>query len=500
MASRNLAQTKHLQLSARLQTLVKHANDCIIILDENNRIIDANDRCQSTYGYTSKEMLSLSACDLFANLEDAELQALRQRQSSDRHLRYVALHRRRDGSTFHAETSLVVMEIGGIRRTQQIIRDISERILSEQKLLQSNQIILKAAERVSDLYENAPCGYHSLGANGLFLRINNTELDWLGYSRAELIQKVRIQDLLEPDCAARLNQAYRNVKRDGRTKDLDLELICKDGKRLPVLVTTNFIRDAESSIVTTRSTVVNLTERVRMEKERLEYSLRMDNLSRRLVSSQESSKRQLAAALHDQTSPNLAATEMNLHVISKMLSSHKSPEISAILDDTFALLADTTMSIRDICAELRPSLLDYAGLAAALEGYASQFVRRTGIPVRLRCSDAAKLDYDKQSLLFRIAQEAMTNCAKHARATQIDVELNQVDGQTVLTVSDDGKGFNPELLGKNGAEVGMGVLNMREISEFVGGQLHIETAPGQGTTIRVELARSNIPMEQGEIA
>jgi signal transduction histidine kinase len=80
------------------------------------------------------------------------------------------------------------------------------------------------------------------------------------------------------------------------------------------------------------------------------------------------------------------------------------------------------------------------------------------------------------------------------------VDLDHVDGYTVLTVSDDGKGFHPELLGKNGAEVGMGILNMREISEFIGGRLHIETSPGQGTTIRVELARSNIAMDQGELA
>ena len=498
---RNRAQAEHLKVSSRMETLVKHANDCIIMLDENHRIIDVNDRALSTYGYTSEEMLALSGADLFARPEEEQVHALRLRQAFEGQLLYVSEHRRKDGSTFPVETSLVAMDVGGARRTQKIIRDISERVSNEQKLLQSNQTIRKAAEEIEDLYQNAPCGYHSLDANGVFVRINQTELNWLGYTREELIGKIRLQDLLDPDHVERFCRDYLSLIKQGEINNFDLELVCKDGRRLPVLVTATAVRDKDGSILTIRSTLHNMTERIKMENERLEFSMRLDNLSRRLVSSQEASKRQLSAVLHDQTSPNLAAIEINLNVISRLLASHQSPEVSAILDDIAALLNDTTMSIREICSELRPSLLDYAGLMPALEGYASQFSRRTGMPVRIGCNDpSARLDPDTQSLLFRIAQEAMTNCAKHAQATLIEVELNHADGETVLTVADNGKGFNAELLGKNGADVGMGILNMREISEFIGGRLHIETAPGQGTIIRVEFARSNIAMDQGELA
>jgi len=372
-----------------------------------------------------------------------------------------------------------------IRGTAQ---DITERKRYEQKLQHANQAILEFAKEVEDLYQNAPCGYHSLDAQGVFQRINETELKWLGYSRDELIGKKSLKDLLIPEHFQRFDETFPRLIEQGEINDLEMELISKEGRKLPVLVNATSISDKQGRFLMTRSTLYNMTERRKMETERLEYSKRLEELSRRLVSSQETGRRELSAALHDQTSPNLSAIEINLNVIARQLQAEKSPEMAAILDDTFALLHDTTMSIREICSELRPSLLDYAGLIPALEGYANQFSRRTGTKVQLHCNEmAVKLAPDKESMLFRIIQEAMTNCAKHSGATSINVTLNQSDESTVLTIRDNGVGFVPELLGKNGQRIGQGVLNMREISEFIGGRFRIESSLGKGTLISVEL-------------
>ena len=303
-----------------------------------------------------------------------------------------------------------------------------------------------------------------------------------------MIGKLRLQDLLIPEQARRFDQTLAQLMASGEINDVELDLLCKDGRKLPVLANSTAIRDGQGHFLMSRSTLYNMTERQKMETERHDYSRRLEQLSRRLVSAQETGRRELSAALHDQTSPNLSAIEINLNVISRLLLANQSPEVVAILDDTFALLKDTTMSIRDVCAELRPSLLDYAGLLPALEEYASQYSRRTGTSVRIQCSDCAtRLAPDKESMLFRIVQEAMTNCAKHARASSIDVALNQSGGSLVLTIADNGIGFNPEQLGKNGKKIGLGVLNMREISEFIGGRFTLESAPGRGTSISVEL-------------
>jgi len=303
-----------------------------------------------------------------------------------------------------------------------------------------------------------------------------------------LIGKKNLQDLLVPDSIRRFQRTFPRLKDRGEIHDVELELLCKDGKRLPVLVNATTICDEQGRFLMTRSTLYDMTERRKMENERLEYSRRLASLSRRLVSTQEKGRRDLSTALHDQTSPNLAAIDINLSLLGKLFPRERSPELTDLLDDTCALLRDTTMSIREICAELRPSLLDYAGLVPALEGYAQQFAKRTGTAVRVNCTNPAqRLTPDKESLLFRVVQEAMTNCAKHASATSIDVDLKHDDGATILTIADDGIGFNPDQIGKSGDKIGLGVINMREISEFIGGKFTINSRPGKGTSISVEL-------------
>lgn len=222
--------------------------------------------------------------------------------------------------------------------------------------------------------------------------------------------------------------------------------------------------------------------------ERRQGEARMEELSRHLVVVQESARRRLSGELHDRTSPNLAAIGVNLDIIAATLLEGQSPMLSARLDDIRALTEDTTASIREICSDLRPPVLDNAGLAAALESYVKQFQRRTGIMVRFDCiHPAVRLPPALESVLFRIVQEALTNCAKHSRARTITVALD-LDGLPItLNICDDGTGFDPDLLGKTTHTSGLGILTMREMAEFSGGNFSLESAPGKGTRIRVDI-------------
>lgn len=221
--------------------------------------------------------------------------------------------------------------------------------------------------------------------------------------------------------------------------------------------------------------------------ERKQAERRMEELSRHLVVVQESARRRLSGELHDRTSPNLAAIEVNLDTIATLLAG-QSPILLARLEDVRALIEDTTASIREICSDLRPPVLDYAGLRAALESYIKQFQRRTGIVVDFRCTErAARPSPALESVLFRIVQEALTNAAKHARAANVVVTLDLERDPASLTVKDDGIGFDPDALGATTHTSGLGILTMREMSEFSGGRFTLESAPGSGTRITVEL-------------
>jgi signal transduction histidine kinase len=198
---------------------------------------------------------------------------------------------------------------------------------------------------------------------------------------------------------------------------------------------------------------------------------------------QEAERRQLSAELHDRTSPQLAAIQINLRMLGNVLGAGETEDVRALLDDTVHLIADTTASIREISSNLRPTVLDDGGLLPAIAAYAQQFTQRTGMSVQLSTEEATStLTPAVQSSLFRIVQEALTNCAKHARARNITIRLSTYDAHAIsLTITDDGIGFDVE----RRSTPGLGLLTMRERAEFIGGRFSLESKPGEGTQIFV---------------
>jgi PAS domain S-box-containing protein len=126
----------------------------------------------------------------------------------------------------------------------------------------------RQAATVEDLYENAPCGYHSLGPDGTVLRMNATELRWLGYARDELVGRKRFKELLASESVARFEEAFPRFLATGAIRDLELELLCRDGGRIPVIVSASAVRDEAGAFVMSRSTVFDVSDRRRAETER----------------------------------------------------------------------------------------------------------------------------------------------------------------------------------------------------------------------------------------
>lgn len=367
------------------------------------------------------------------------------------------------------------------------VQDVTEHKLNEARLGKMANRLAQVAREYEDLYQNAPCGYHSIDTDGVFQRINETELRWLGYARNEVIGRMRYIDLLDAPSRAAFAAHFDRFVEAGDVRDLEQNLICRDGSLLPVLINATAIRDESGRLLMSRTTAYNMSERRKIEHEREEYARRLAHLSRHLVNMQEEERRRLSASLHDRTSPNLAAISLNLSTIAIAGAGRLPPELAEHLEDIRALVDDTTASIREISADLRPPLLDYAGLVAALESYLYQYSKRTGTTTRFAADLPERPPFEVESLLFRIVQEALTNCAKHARASLIEVGLRQDGERIVLDIRDDGAGFDPASLGHNGNKPGLGMLNMREMTEFAGGRFSLEAKPGEGTAIRVEI-------------
>jgi two-component system sensor histidine kinase UhpB len=213
----------------------------------------------------------------------------------------------------------------------------------------------------------------------------------------------------------------------------------------------------------------------------------LEALSRRLVELQEFERKELARELHDRVGQSLTALNINLNIIGSALPSQASDELRARLADSEALLESTTAVIGNVMAELHPPMLDDQGLMLALEWYARQFSARTGISVTVRGLDSSQRPAPKMEIaLFRIAQEALNNVAKHAEAGQVEITLSRVDREYVMTVQDDGIGFDAaeERAGRRPA---LGMITMRERSLAVGGRLEVRTLARGGARVTVRV-------------
>jgi len=184
----------------------------------------------------------------------------------------------------------------------------------------------------------------------------------------------------------------------------------------------------------------------------------------------------------------LTALNINLNIIKGRLAPAPDAVIRSRLEDSLKLVEATVDNTRRVIADLRPAVLDDYGLAAALRWYAELFSERTGVAVRVFGQDPRpRLASTVEATLFRIAQESLTNVAKHAAAREARVLLESREGRFFLSVVDDGRGFDAARLRCPNNSHGWGLMIMRERADADGGELHVESSPGQGTRVVIEM-------------
>jgi two-component system sensor histidine kinase UhpB len=228
-----------------------------------------------------------------------------------------------------------------------------------------------------------------------------------------------------------------------------------------------------------------LFESVRQQREQLRA------LTARLAEAEEAERQRVARDLHDLVGQNLNALGINLNLLRKHMPEATTELVRSRLDDSLALVQETSASIRHVMDNLRPPMLDDFGLVATLHWYGARFASRTGVAVTVQGREPTpRLAAPVENALFRIVQEGLTNVAKHARATQVTVTVAADDGGARLVVADDGVGFDPAHLGPPDGRRGWGLMTMVERAVAVGGRCRIESQPRQGTRVIVEVADS----------
>ena len=347
----------------------------------------------------------------------------------------------------------------------------------------------KAAVDPHDLYENAPCGYHSVGSDGTILRMNRTELTWLGFTHDELVGAKKFADIVSARGHGAYKRAILSLSAGQDVAEIETELARKDGSLFDAFLRMGVVRDSHGTILHTRATVIDITARKRADTEARIHAGRMQDISLRVVEIQETERRNLSAELHDRLGPDLAAINLNLHIIKDKLSAESAAKVGSRLDDSIALMDRTVAAVRDVAGALRPLVLDDFGLAATLKSYGEQFAARTGIRVLVEAKDPVpRLHEDAEMALFRVSQEALTNVLKHAKAAMVRLTL-AVDAESLsLTITDDGCGFDADSV-SDPVGKGLGLLIMQERLRAVEGSLRVESRPGAGTSVIARVRR-----------
>jgi signal transduction histidine kinase len=203
---------------------------------------------------------------------------------------------------------------------------------------------------------------------------------------------------------------------------------------------------------------------------------------------QESERRSLSRELHDAVGQELTALSLNLTIIDGALPGDTRQKVRERLEDSQELLEETTRHLRNIMVTLRPPGLDELGLLAALKEHVSQVARRCEVSLTVTgIEPQPRLAPTEEIALFRIAQEALNNIVKHARAKECSICLRQNGHSIELSITDDGVGFDTARKPIMGG-YGMGTTTMRERAEAIGASLRLQSAPGQGTRVAVELS------------
>jgi two-component system sensor histidine kinase UhpB len=362
--------------------------------------------------------------------------------------------------------------------------------------LKSEEALRKSEEKYRAITENIPVTLYSAlpdeHSTNLFVTRRLEELT--GYPAKSFLDNPKLWvNIIHPEDKDRVWQAIEKHRQQRNQLEIEYRIVMPDQSIKWVRDKATPALDAEGVITRIDGFMEDITEQKKAEedRERLLKKVRagqrhLQALSRRLAEVQELERRNLVRKLHDEVGQNMTALSINLNIINSQLPVESSEKISFRVNDSMKLIEETVGRIRDVMAELRPPVLDDYGLMATLNWYSKQFSERTGIATVTEGDDLVpRLPSATETAFYRIAQEALTNVAKHAKAKQVSITLKTIDGKVSLTIIDDGIGFDHEA-----QQSDWGFLNMKERAQAIGGELIIESAPGRGTKVIAEVPRN----------
>jgi PAS domain S-box-containing protein len=425
------------------------------------------------YGFSRDEFLQMTIADIRPSSERPQLLEAYARNRNAPSYRKRCWHQSKSGEVFQVEVSTRAVSFKGRAARFVVGVDMSEHLRLEEELFDSRQ-------RLQALFDNAVDAILLANDQGEYVDANAAACALLCCNRDEIL-KLHVWDLAADGSPShmrdgwtsflkegRMSGGYRLRARDGSTRDVEMRSVANvlPGLHLATL------RD-----VTTETTIRRETqERLRESHEQLR------RVAARARARREEDRTRVARELHDQLGQALAALKIDLHWVGQQ-TSLRHDELTEKVEHMIRLVDDTISRVRRISSELRPPVLDKLGLLAAVEWEAEEFTRRTRIRTLVRTSvEDVGLDRGRSTAVFRILQEALTNVATHAAASNVRISVSVTGARLRIAVSDDGRGIAAD---QEQGGLAIGILGMRERASLLGGAVAVRRGRRRGTVVTI---------------
>ena len=371
----------------------------------------------------------------------------------------------------------------------------------------------ESQERFRAILSQATAGIVRKSTDGTLLFVNDEFCRMVGYTSSELVLEGKTcWELTHPDDLEENQRLFDRMLRDGSPFQMERRLIRRDGSILWSNLSVAPVMDASGNPVSAVGVEVDITARKQAEESLRQLNLELESrvemrtaelqtmnkvlhesrrrlqvLSQRLVQVQEEERRSLARELHDRVGQSLIALNLNLTIIQAELPKGYTEQLATRLADSIQLVTEVITLVRDVMSNLRPTILDDYGLESALQTYVDEFQARYDILVKFekRTPPIPRLESSIEITLLRISQEALTNIARHAQASQARLALQLDEKRVYLTIEDNGIGIPSSEGAKRPRSHGLKIIQER--AEALEGTLKIRSTPGQGTKIEVAI-------------
>ena len=472
-----------------MQRWLELANVLIVVFKSDGTVDQLNAYAEKEIGYARDEVIGQNWFELVA---DGQIPEGFQRVFDERVVESLNIsslvNRSGEERVIEWRNTLIFDDNQKIEGMLSVGVDITDRHFAVQNFASAESTFRSVFENASQAMlvgavSTNPGARRRLTANTALLRmLDYTSVEIDGMSVSDLIHA---QDLIEE---RRL--LHEMLRGDRESYRLEMRMRHKNGDYLWTRVTVLAVRSDP-----TRALMVIFVEDITPRRQALEAldetSRELRLLETRLAETQEEERQRIARELHDQVSQDLTSLSINLQLARADIDpSNKSARER--LDSAVDLISETAGHIRDLTSELRPPLLQDAGLKAALSWHVRRFGQQTGLDVRVEGDEpSVRLPGGTELALFRIIQEALTNVAKHAEASSVDIKLVEQPGILELSIRDDGNGFDVEEASETDADEHprWGLLNMHARAEALGGTFQIDSTPEAGTSVLVRVPR-----------